>query len=253
MAADGSLRLLPVLDPLVPGVMDTSFRTPSPPPRSRRAPALQPTTVPLPPILDPKKIFPPPADPIPSPPRTRRTPPRPTTPPRPPQAGAHAHNQPHRPTGTSSHGMGSPSPQVTAHGQHHTQHGPAHSTGTKSAKAKSKQGSPSPQSHTGERTPHPYLPSSEGSFRQASQHPEVPTHQNQTRAPSNDGGEGEMCYGAQILRTKAKPQQVVTTRLLHCLQYPVPHLSRLQRIHPRAYLKLPSEVEPTRPFRQAGH
>lgn len=61
-----------------------------------------------------------------------------------------------------------------------------------------------------------------------------------------------MCYGAQILRTTAKPQQVVTTRLLHCLQYQVPHLSRLQRIHPRAYLKLPSEVEPTRPFRQAG-
>lgn len=146
MAADGTVRLLPVLDPLVPGVMDTSFRTPSPPPRSRRAPALQPTTVPLPPILDPQKNFPPPADPIPSPPRTRRTPPRPMTP---PQAGAHAHNQPHRPTGTSSHGMGSPSPQVTAHGQHHTQHSPAHSTGTKSAKAKSKQGSPSPQSRTG--------------------------------------------------------------------------------------------------------
>jgi hypothetical protein len=64
--------------------------------------------------------------------------------------------------------------------------------------------------------------------------------------------EGEMCYGAQILRTTAKPQQVVTTRLLHCLQYQVPHLSRLQRIHPRAYFKLQSEVEPTRPFRQAG-
>lgn len=69
---------------------------------------------------------------------------------------------------------------------------------------------------------------------------------------TNNGREGEMCYGAQILRRKAKPQQVVTTRLLHCLQYQVPHLSRLQRIHPRAYLKLPSEVEPTRPFRQAG-
>ena len=69
---------------------------------------------------------------------------------------------------------------------------------------------------------------------------------------TNNGREGEMCYGAQILRRKAKPQQVVTTRLLHCLQYLLPHLSRLQRIHPRAYLKLPSEVEPTRPFRQAG-
>ena len=70
---------------------------------------------------------------------------------------------------------------------------------------------------------------------------------------TNNGREGEMCYGAQILRRKAKPQQVVTTRLLHCLQYLLPHLSRLQRIHPRAYFKLPFKVEPTRPFRQAGH
>ena len=52
--------------------------------------------------------------------------------------------------------------------------------------------------------------------------------------------------------TTDEPQQVATTRLLHCLQYRVPHLSRLQRIHPRAYFKLPFRAKPTRPFRQAG-
>lgn len=102
-------------------------------------------------------------------------------------------------------------------------------------------------------TPSPYLPFSEDSFPSCIQQvdktqPDTPRNS----SPTNNGREGEMCYGAQILRTTAKPQQVVTTRLLHCLQYQVPHLSRLQRIHPRAYLKLPSEVEPTRPFRQAG-
>jgi hypothetical protein len=35
---------------------------------------------------------------------------------------------------------------------------------------------------------------------------------------------------AQIARTEAEPQQIVAQRLLSCLQYPVPYLSRLQRI-----------------------
>ena len=30
--------------------------------------------------------------------------------------------------------------------------------------------------------------------------------------------------------TRAEPQQIVAQRLLSCLQYPVPYLSRLQRI-----------------------
>lgn len=35
-------------------------------------------------------------------------------------------------------------------------------------------------------------------------------------------------------RRTAYPQQIVTTRLLYCLQYPVAHLSRIQRIYPHA-------------------
>lgn len=38
--------------------------------------------------------------------------------------------------------------------------------------------------------------------------------------------------------TRAESQQIVATRLLYCLQYPVPYLSRLQRIHRPKYLKL---------------
>ena len=34
----------------------------------------------------------------------------------------------------------------------------------------------------------------------------------------------------QIAGTRAEPQQIVAQRLLSCLQYPVPYLSRLQRI-----------------------
>ena len=33
------------------------------------------------------------------------------------------------------------------------------------------------------------------------------------------------------LRTEAESQQIVAQRLLSCLQYPVPYLSRLQRIY----------------------
>ena len=37
-------------------------------------------------------------------------------------------------------------------------------------------------------------------------------------------------YFTQIAGTRAEPQQIVAQRLLSCLQYPVPYLSRLQRI-----------------------
>ncbi len=42
----------------------------------------------------------------------------------------------------------------------------------------------------------------------------------------------------QIYGTRAKSQQIVATRLLYCLQSPVPYSSRLQRIYPLPYLKL---------------
>jgi hypothetical protein len=37
---------------------------------------------------------------------------------------------------------------------------------------------------------------------------------------------------------RAKSQQIVGQSLLSCLQYPVPYLSRLQRIYPSQHLKL---------------
>ena len=40
----------------------------------------------------------------------------------------------------------------------------------------------------------------------------------------------EIIVSTQIARTRAEPQQIVAQRLLSCLQYPVPYLSRLQRI-----------------------
>src|SRR6185312_6433232 len=55
---------------------------------------------------------------------------------------------------------------------------------------------------------------------------------------------GEKCsIIEQIFGTRAEPQQIVATRLLYCLQYPVPYLSRLQRIYPLQYLKLWIEGE----------
>ena len=48
---------------------------------------------------------------------------------------------------------------------------------------------------------------------------------------------GEMSRG-QIWKTRAESQQIVTTRLLYCLQYPVLYSSRLQRIYPLQYLVL---------------
>jgi hypothetical protein len=52
------------------------------------------------------------------------------------------------------------------------------------------------------------------------------------RAPLDRGrgvriGTPEECTN---LETKAEPQQIVAQGLLSCLQYPVPYLSRLQRI-----------------------
>ena len=40
----------------------------------------------------------------------------------------------------------------------------------------------------------------------------------------------KIIVSTQIARTRAEPQQIVAQRLLSCLQYPVPYLSRLQRI-----------------------
>lgn len=44
------------------------------------------------------------------------------------------------------------------------------------------------------------------------------------------------CFAAEATNrtTRAESQQIVTTRLLYCLQYPVVHLSRMHRIYPRA-------------------
>ena len=49
------------------------------------------------------------------------------------------------------------------------------------------------------------------------------------------GGEGVLLERTNR-RTRAESQQIVATRLLYCLQYPVPCLSRLQRIYLLKYL-----------------
>ena len=37
--------------------------------------------------------------------------------------------------------------------------------------------------------------------------------------------------GYKSVRTKDEPQQIVAQRLLSCLQYPVPYISRMQMIY----------------------
>jgi hypothetical protein len=56
------------------------------------------------------------------------------------------------------------------------------------------------------------------------------------------GGNGKLME--QISRTKAESQQIVAQRPLSCLQYPVLHLSRLQRICLARYLNLLFSIVP---------
>ena len=44
------------------------------------------------------------------------------------------------------------------------------------------------------------------------------------------GGKIDIPEECTNLETEAEPQQIVAQRLLSCLQYPVSHLSRLQKI-----------------------
>ena len=50
------------------------------------------------------------------------------------------------------------------------------------------------------------------------------------RKRGGKGGGGADSYVKQIGGKRAEPQQIVAQRLLSCLQYPVPNVSRLQRI-----------------------
>lgn len=49
-------------------------------------------------------------------------------------------------------------------------------------------------------------------------------------SPQGTPNRGRLAFGGKSRRRRAYPQQIVTTRLLYCLQDPFAHLSRLQRI-----------------------